>query len=54
MADNRTLRNVTIAVWVVAGAVVLGLAFMKGTTPTPVLSTAAGARPVMYEFSSQT
>lgn len=54
MSDNRTLRNVTIAVWVVTGAVVLGLAFMKGTTPVATLSTAAGGRPVMYDFSSQT
>lgn len=55
MAEGRTLRVITIAVWVLAALVLVGLAFVRGTLPTlsPV-SSASGAHPVVYEFSTDT
>jgi uncharacterized membrane protein len=53
MARDRTIRIVTIAVWVVAAVVVVGLAFVKSNTPTVGnLRVAGGALPVVYEFST--
>jgi hypothetical protein len=54
MADSRIIRNVTIAVWVVAAAVIVGLVFMKGAGAAPTLAPTTAALPIMYEFSSQT
>ena len=55
MSGDRAIRIATIAVWVIAAGVILTLAFVRGNTP-PVASLAAasGARPVVYEFSTDT
>lgn len=53
MADSRVIRTATIAVWVVAAAVIVGLVFMKGAVPTPTLAPTTAGLPIMYEFSSQ-
>ena len=55
--DSRTLRIVTIAVWTVAIAVLVGLVFMRAVTPPiKVASSGAGAAglPIVYEFTTST
>jgi hypothetical protein len=56
MVGSRTVRIATIAVWTLAIAVVVALAFVRGTAPVTVtpLRVAGGALPVMYEFSTST
>lgn len=49
------IRIATIAVWAVAASVLVALAFVRGTTPPLApLPSANGARPVVYEFSTDT
>jgi hypothetical protein len=55
MTDGRAIRIATIAVWTLAIGVVIALAFMRSTVPTvSSVAAAGGARPVMYEFSTDT
>jgi hypothetical protein len=53
VADDRTIRIATIAVWVLAAGVLVTLAFMRGTAPRLAPTAfAAGAHPIVYEFST--
>lgn len=55
MADGRVIRIATIAVWVLAAGALVTLAFLRGTAPRIAAApSAAGARPVVYEFSTDT
>lgn len=60
MADSKTIRNAAIAVWALAALVVGGLAFVSPPQAKQVATVVsngavlAGARPVMYEFSTNT
>jgi hypothetical protein len=55
MVDNRVIRFATIAVWALAAAIIISLAFVRGAGPTTAsLRASAGQLPVMYEFSTDT
>jgi len=55
VADSRILKVAIVAVWIVVGAVVAALVFMRGALPsTAPVAGAGGVRPVMYEFSTDT
>jgi hypothetical protein len=52
MADSRTIKYITVAVWVVAAVVIAGLVFVRGPLPKVAPATTTGTLPIMYEFSS--
>ena len=54
MPEGRVVRVLTIAVWVGVACVVAGLMFVRSAMPTLAPTYPAGARPIMYEFSSDT
>ena len=60
MSDPRIIRNLSIGVWVLAALILVGIAFVRAPQ-TQAVSTVAkngaiqsGARPIMYEFSTET
>lgn len=55
MNQGIWLRVATIAVWAVAGVVIVVLLAARGTLPDiPPVAPAPGLRPVVYEFSTDT
>lgn len=60
MSDPRTIRNISIGVWVLAALILVGIAFVRAPQAQTVSTLArngavlSGARPVMYEFSTAT
>jgi hypothetical protein len=60
VADQRTIRNLSIGVWVVAALILVGIAFVRAPQTQSVSNLAktgaplSGARPVVYEFSTET
>jgi hypothetical protein len=60
MTDSRTVRSVTIAVWVLAVGALVALAFVRAPQVQQISdvktdgAVLAGALPIVYEFSTDT
>ena len=55
--DSRTVRILTIAVWTVTLAVLVGLFFMRAINPPANVATsgtAGSGLPIVYEFTTST